>query len=59
LKFIRIFPFQWLDCVYQVMVQHPDEFEFSTDLLLFIATHVVVEELRRSAAAKLGVRRLQ
>ncbi|GKT19453.1 Myotubularin family like protein, partial [Aduncisulcus paluster] len=28
---------QWLDCVYQIMSQHPHAFEFNEELLLFLA----------------------
>lgn len=31
---------QWLDCVYQYVIQYPEHFEFRIDLLDFIADHV-------------------
>ena len=31
---------QWLDCVYQIMIQNLDKFEFNTNLLIFIAKNV-------------------
>ena len=31
---------QWLDCVYQCIHQHPNDFEFNEELLLFLAKHL-------------------
>ncbi|KAH8739137.1 myotubularin related protein 1 [Cryptosporidium ryanae] len=32
--------FQWLDCIYQCIVQFPNEFQFNQNLLLFIAEQI-------------------
>lgn len=52
---------QWLECVYQLTVQFPQAFEFSSDLLLFIGkevftnrygTFLVDSEMERQSVAK-------